>query len=1317
MDFGISMKKKQPSEDSEFDPCEKEEFVPRFRQKKINIFVSSTFKDMKAERDELTLQIFPALRKVCEERGIAWGEVDLRWGIPEEKRGEVLNTCLKFIDECRPYFIGMLGERYGWVEEDAPEWVIRDYPWIRDHKGKSITELEILHGVLNNPAMAGHVFFYFRDPAYIRTLPESLQADFLEGQIPEEIIKYGLNEAEQCAEKRRGLLAALKGTIRKTQLPVRENYRDPIQFGEFVKEDLMRVIDSISPPPKPLSEAERARTTLDREDMAHEAFAASRFGVYIPRQEYFEHLDAHVAGDSPPVVVLGKSGSGKSALLAHWAYRYRLSHPDDLVLVHFVGASPGSTGWTDMLRRFMGEFKRTFNLAEEIPAQDDALRAAFANWLSMAATHGRVVLVIDALNQLEDRNGAPDLVWLPPKIPGNIRLIVSTLEGRPLDAIRKRKWPTITVEPLTVSERKALITCYLKKYHKELSPSLKEELASAPQSEKPLFLRALLEEVRIHGIFEKLPGQIRAYLAAPTVDALYEQILTRYERDYERDRQDLVRDVSSLIWAGRRGLSRSELMDLLGTGGKPLPAAYWAPLYLAMEHSLVEKDGRITFFHDYLRSAVEHRYLPTIELKRAAHRRIADYFAIQTGGLRRIEELPWQLAEAAEWDRLVALLTDPAFFMAVWDIEEYDVKRYWVQTEAGSSHRMVETYQSIIREPSRVSFSFVFSLRGLLYVTGHLDEASALGEYLIQASKKHGDINVMQASFGNQAVILQTRGDLDGAMALHKEQERICRDLQNFNSLQASLGNQSNILQIRGDLDGAMALLKEVEQISRNLGNDDSLQRSLCNQALILKARRDHDGAMKLLKDQERICRELGDADSLQASFGNQASILQIRGDLDGAMKLLKDQERICRELGNIDSLQISLGNQASILQTHGDLDGSMALLKEVEQISRNLGNIDSLQASFGGQAGILMIRGDLDGAMVLLKEQERICRKLGNINSLQNSLGNQANIHQAHGDLDGAMVLLKEQERISRELGDVDSLQNSLGNQVLILQARGDLDGAMVLLKEKERISRKIGNIDSLQTSLGNQARILKTRGDLDGAMKLLKEQERICRELGNTDSLQISLGNQAIILQLRGDLDRAMALHKEEERICRELGNTDSLQRSLGNQAIILQARGDLNGAMALLREKERICREIGNVDGLQRSLGTQALVLSAQGDPEGALRLHKDEERICREIGNVDSLQKSLGHQANILRVRGDLDEAMVLLKEQENLCRKLGNYNALVKSLIFQAIILAEQDRHQQALSVAEEAYNLASHRGYTSLAKQILPIVEAIRKEK
>jgi hypothetical protein len=42
------------------------------KERKINVFVSSTFKDMQAERDELVKRIFPQLRKLCEERGVTW---------------------------------------------------------------------------------------------------------------------------------------------------------------------------------------------------------------------------------------------------------------------------------------------------------------------------------------------------------------------------------------------------------------------------------------------------------------------------------------------------------------------------------------------------------------------------------------------------------------------------------------------------------------------------------------------------------------------------------------------------------------------------------------------------------------------------------------------------------------------------------------------------------------------------------------------------------------------------------------------------------------------------------------------------------------------------------------------------------------------------------------------------------------------------------------------------------------------------------------------------------------------------------------------
>ncbi len=121
------------------------------QQRVIRVFVSSTFRDMQAERNELVKRIFPQLRKLCESRGVTWGEVDLRWGITDEQKaeGKVLPICLEAIRRCRPYFIRLLGERYGWVPEEVPPAVIKQEPWFAELRGHSVTELEILHGVLS----------------------------------------------------------------------------------------------------------------------------------------------------------------------------------------------------------------------------------------------------------------------------------------------------------------------------------------------------------------------------------------------------------------------------------------------------------------------------------------------------------------------------------------------------------------------------------------------------------------------------------------------------------------------------------------------------------------------------------------------------------------------------------------------------------------------------------------------------------------------------------------------------------------------------------------------------------------------------------------------------------------------------------------------------------------------------------------------------------------------------------------------------------------------------------------------------------------
>ena len=89
--------------------------------KTFRIFVSSTFSDLKAERDALQRFVFPRLRELCASRGARFQAIDLRWGVSEEAGLDqrTMPICIGEIERCqkvtpRPNFIVLLGDRYGW---------------------------------------------------------------------------------------------------------------------------------------------------------------------------------------------------------------------------------------------------------------------------------------------------------------------------------------------------------------------------------------------------------------------------------------------------------------------------------------------------------------------------------------------------------------------------------------------------------------------------------------------------------------------------------------------------------------------------------------------------------------------------------------------------------------------------------------------------------------------------------------------------------------------------------------------------------------------------------------------------------------------------------------------------------------------------------------------------------------------------------------------------------------------------------------------------------------------------------------------------
>jgi tetratricopeptide (TPR) repeat protein len=1019
-------------------------------QRVIRVFVSSTFRDMQAEREELIKRTFPQLRKLCETRGVTWGEVDLRWGVNDEQKaeGQVLPICLDEIRRCRPYFIGLLGDRYGWILDNIEPAMLAREPWLANYRGHSLTEIEMVSGVLDNPAMADHAFFYFRDPS---------ASAALRAELPPES-----SPRDACAK-----LNALKNRIRKSRFPLRESFRSAQELGEFILADFTRLIDRLFPPDK-------SPDPLDREAAMHEAFASNRAHVYIGRDDYYDRLDSQARGDGLPLVVVGTSGLGKSALLANWMMRYRAAHPDEFVFMHFLGASPASADWTALARRLIGELNRRFRMTVQIPDGPEALRKSLADALCMAGAMHRVIIVLDGLNQLDDRDQALDLVWLPCDLPPRVRIIASTLPGRPLDEIGKRSWPTLELASLRLDERERLIADYLAQYAKTLARSQVAMVTAAPMAGNPLFLTALLEELRIWGSHTTLEDQLQHYLSARSIGDLFQRILARYEGDYDCERPGLVRDALSAIWAARNGLSDAELLDLLGHGGAPMPRAYWSPLYLAADRSLVSHSGLLGFFHDYFRQAVRERYLPTESQQRDAHLRLADYFGSRDLGPRKIAELPWQLAQAQAWERLAGVLTDLPFLASAWAQNSYDVRSYWSEVNERIPDAVLRTYQQVLDDPNKNSYC-LYMISLLLLRLNYPAQSLKLQFAILDLFERAGctDAQVTVSLCVEVAANWRAVGDLDNAMLMIRAAVNVGRRSGHQPSLAGAIANEATFLCEQGKVAQAIPLYDEAEALARELG-DKKLLGQVLNNRINFVAHKNPAQALVLLDELERLVRESGDKDTLTACLGTQGNAFLRLGNLDPALKKFQEQERLSREIGLMDGVQNALSRQALVFAARKDGDGALKLLEQQAAICRRIGDKKSLAESLLLQASLTSeYRHDPAVAIKLIDEHEQLCGRLGNKANLAMGLVVKANLLFQQNDQAGSLAALQEAEAILRKLGDKSGLATCLGAKTLRYEASGRPIEAIQALKEAEGLYRELDKFEALARAIFDQARL----------------------------------------------------------------------------------------------------------------------------------------------------------------------------------------------------------------------------------------------------
>ncbi len=374
------------------------------------VFLTSTFRDMHAERDYLRTHIFPQLEERLRQRRHHLEPIDLRWGVEtvtvdeqQSKEVLVLQVCLNEITRSRPFLIALIGDRYGWIPpEERMQAAVDEAGFETDVVGKSVTALEIEFGVLDSPEQKRLSHFYFRAPLPYDEMPAEIAAIYSD-------LHTGLQGAEDAAARLRALKQrieqdpTLSGRIHHYQAgwnAAGNMVTGLEEFGNQVLEDLWR----------DLEEETRAYLQLpepswqEQERRGLEEFVESRGRGFIGREQITRNLcDLAVSPAQETITwgncVCGESGSGKSALFAH-LYRELEGQDDLLLLAHAAGISARSTQVDSMLRRWVEELAADAGLDDPLSdaSNREEIEEQFGSLLSRAAAGKRVVLLIDALN-------------------------------------------------------------------------------------------------------------------------------------------------------------------------------------------------------------------------------------------------------------------------------------------------------------------------------------------------------------------------------------------------------------------------------------------------------------------------------------------------------------------------------------------------------------------------------------------------------------------------------------------------------------------------------------------------------------------------------------------------------------------------------------------------------------------------------------------------------------------------------------------------------------------------------------------------------
>ncbi|XP_046882661.1 telomerase protein component 1 [Hypomesus transpacificus] len=597
--------------------------TPKMRWRGVRVFISSTFRDMHAERDVLVRCVFPELRRRAAQHCLYLQEVELRWGVTEEESSRAVELCLSEV--CRSQMlVAILGERYGLVPPRPALPDLPQYSWLdAAPPGLSITEMEIRQFQALFPDSAhNRMFGYFRVPNLSRTVPVAWKSDFA-------------SESQEAESK----LSDLKRRILNSDVKVTEDYpcewggivdgkpcvKGLERFGKAVLEDLWGAVlkqfveePEESDPSSDISSQERHQGALQRLFYGRAKLLKEAVGIV---------KEAQLKGGL--LLLEGAPGEGKSVFMA--ALANALQTPETSqetstcgVISYFTDVSQSACAVVSLLRCLVQCLRRrkedTSTLEERmaafhsmqrdtknekespLPSTFKDLMAEFHSLLSDTKKNQPLALLVDGADLIHDGQGHRTSSWIPQQLPRGVSLVVSFTSNSPmlLNLAKKKGSVLFPLGTLSLPDRKEIVRKELEVHGKKLSDSAFNNqlqiLLRKKGAVSPLYLHLACEELRSFASFEKMKENLQSL--PPSLCQLVQHSLARLQSQYSQYGEALHWALAALT-VSSTGLRERDLYAILSMCNE-LPPGEGLSQWQNMLHLARNPRGRIpmaTFSH------------------------------------------------------------------------------------------------------------------------------------------------------------------------------------------------------------------------------------------------------------------------------------------------------------------------------------------------------------------------------------------------------------------------------------------------------------------------------------------------------------------------------------------------------------------------------------------------------------------------------------------------------------------------------------------------------------------------------------------------